>query len=126
MSERTLRTDRGGFPPLVHGSGIGCVVIRDDQSYCDRHIGSRHHYLTPFYSPVLSTSCVEGSSHFGTPFGDLPVILPLRFEGLPFLLVFRLDLLLLTAKPTTGRLWFRRPPAPWPSRTASNRRDRCR
>jgi len=49
-----------------------------------------YHYLTPFYSPCLSDSCVPGSSHFGTPFGELPGWIPLAFLSLPFLLAFRL------------------------------------
>lgn len=49
-----------------------------------------YHYLTPFYSPCLSTVCEPGSSHFGTPFGELPAFLPLGFLVLPFLLLFRL------------------------------------
>lgn len=49
-----------------------------------------YHYLTPFYSPCLSTVCEKGSSHFGTPIGDLPMWIPLGFLVLPFLLMFRL------------------------------------
>ena len=47
-------------------------------------------YLTPFASPCVSTSCVPGSSHFGTPFGDFPPLIPLAVLTLPFLLLFRL------------------------------------
>jgi hypothetical protein len=49
-----------------------------------------YHYLTPFASPCLSTSCVPGSAHFGTPFGDFPPLVPLAILTLPFLLAFRL------------------------------------
>jgi hypothetical protein len=49
-----------------------------------------YHYLTPFASPCLSTSCAPGSSHFGTPFGDFPPLVPYAILTLPFLLLFRL------------------------------------
>ncbi len=49
-----------------------------------------YHYLTPFYSPCVSASCVPGSSHFGVWVGELPMWIPLAFVSLPFLLVFRL------------------------------------
>jgi hypothetical protein len=48
-----------------------------------------HGYLTPLYSPCLSDSCVEGSSHFGTPFGAFPRWLPLGLAAFPFVAGFR-------------------------------------
>jgi len=92
ISERTLRTDRWWIPPLVTAIGLGAFVIYATiRSYVrTAYWVAEYHYLTPFYSPCLSTSCEPGSSHFGTPFGDLPVILPLGFVVLPFLLGFRL------------------------------------
>src|SRR3989337_29015 len=32
-----------------------------------------YHYLTPLYSPCVTSSCVEGSSHLGTWFGNFPL-----------------------------------------------------
>ena len=49
-----------------------------------------YHYLTPFSSPCLSTSCVPGSRDFGTWFGEFPPFVPLGLLVLPFLLRFRL------------------------------------
>ncbi|CCW14910.1 putative succinate dehydrogenase membrane anchor subunit [Rhodococcus aetherivorans] len=49
-----------------------------------------YHYLTPFYSPCVSASCVPGARHFGTWVGELPMWIPLAFLSLPFLLGFRL------------------------------------
>ena len=40
------------------------------------------HYLTPLYSPCLSSSCVEGSSHLGTWFGAFPRWLPFEPDHL--------------------------------------------
>lgn len=51
---------------------------------------AEHHYLTPFYSPCVSTACVPGSSHLGQWVGDLPWFIPMAFISLPFLLLFRL------------------------------------
>ncbi|WP_194832429.1 hypothetical protein [Nocardia sp. XZ_19_369] len=92
ISERTLRTDRWWIPPAITVLGLAAFVIYATvRSYArDHYWVADYHYLTPFYSPCLSTACVEGSSHFGTPFGDLPAILPLGFVVLPFLLGFRL------------------------------------
>ena len=49
-----------------------------------------YHYLTPFYSPCVSTSCETGASHFGVWFGEFPWFIPLAAVSLPFLLGFRL------------------------------------
>lgn len=79
-------------PPLFTVLGLAAFVIYGViRSYVrTAYWVPDYHYLTPFYSPCLSTSCVEGSSHFGTLFGELPAILPLGFVVLPFLLGFRL------------------------------------
>ncbi|MFI6871141.1 hypothetical protein [Nocardia sp. NPDC050406] len=92
IAARTLRTDRWWVPPLVTVLGLAAFIIyatirsfmRDDYWVPD------YHYLTPFYSPCISDSCVAGSSHFGTPVGELPAWIPLGFLVLPFLLLFRL------------------------------------
>jgi len=48
-----------------------------------------YHYLTPLYSPCLSDSCAEGSSHFGTPLPKLPFFLPLGIVAFPVVAGFR-------------------------------------
>ena len=92
IAARTLRTDRWWLPPLITVVGLaGFVVYATIRSFVrSAYWVDDYHYLTPFYSPCLSTSCVAGSSHFGTPFGELPGFLPLGFVVLPFLLGFRL------------------------------------
>ncbi|WP_328389524.1 hypothetical protein [Nocardia sp. NBC_00416] len=92
IAARTLRTDRWWLPPLITVIGLAAfVTYATIRSFVrTAYWVPDFHYLTPFYSPCLSTSCVEGSSHFGTPFGDLPIFLPLGFLVLPFLLGFRL------------------------------------
>jgi len=48
-----------------------------------------YHYLTPLYSPCMTDSCVPGSSHFGTPFGEFPFFLPLGIVAFPIVAGFR-------------------------------------
>ncbi|WP_327149039.1 hypothetical protein [Nocardia sp. NBC_01329] len=92
ITSRTLRTDQWWLPPLITVIGLAAFVIYATVRSFVRtaYWVPDYHYLTPFYSPCLSTSCVAGASHFGTPFGDLPMFLPLGFLVLPFLLGFRL------------------------------------
>lgn len=92
IAARTLRTDRWWLQPLLTTLGLGTfVVYATIRSFVRAaYWVPQYHYLTPFYSPCLSTSCVPGSSHFGTPLGDLPSFIPLGFVALPFLLGFRL------------------------------------
>jgi hypothetical protein len=87
-----LRTDRWWLSPLLTSVGLATFIIYATIRSFVRtaYWVPEYHYLTPFYSPCLSDSCVPGSSHFGTPFGELPGIIPLGFVVLPFLLGFRL------------------------------------
>ncbi|GCE37183.1 putative succinate dehydrogenase [membrane anchor subunit] (succinic dehydrogenase) [Rhodococcus wratislaviensis] len=90
--ERTLRTDRWWLAPLLTVLGLSVFVVYASVRSWVRtaYFVEDYHYLTPFYSPCLSDSCVPGSSDFGTPIGELPMIIPLGFLVLPFLLGFRL------------------------------------
>ncbi|NKX87340.1 hypothetical protein HGA10_08440 [Nocardia coubleae] len=92
IAARTLRTDRWWLPPLLTTLGlIAFVAYATVRSFVrTAYWVPEYHYLTPFYSPCLSDSCVPGSSHFGTPFPELPMWIPLGFVVLPFLLGFRL------------------------------------
>ncbi|MDV6279987.1 hypothetical protein [Rhodococcus jostii] len=92
IAERTLRTDRWWVAPLLTVLGLSVFVVYASVRSWVRtaYFVEDYHYLTPFYSPCLSDSCVPGSSDFGTPIGELPMIIPLGFLVLPFLLGFRL------------------------------------
>jgi hypothetical protein len=92
LPARTLRTDRWWLSPLLTTLGLAAFVIYATIRAFVRadYWVPEYHYLTPFYSPCLSTSCAPGSSHFGTPIGALPSFIPLGFIALPFLLGFRL------------------------------------
>jgi hypothetical protein len=92
ISERTLRTDRWWLPPLLYFIGFTAWLIYGvvrAATQKDYYVPA-YHYLTPFSSPCLSTSCVPGSSTFGTPFGHWPSLVPFAVLTLPFLLLFRL------------------------------------
>jgi hypothetical protein len=92
ISARTLRTDTWWVPPTATVVGLAAFVIyATTRAYVrTAYWVPDYHYLTPFYSPCVSTSCVAGSSHFGHWFGAMPVWLPLGVLALPFLLLFRL------------------------------------
>ncbi|WP_236788711.1 hypothetical protein [Amycolatopsis sp. GM8] len=92
IAERTLRTDRWWLSPLLTTLGLATFVIYATIRAFVRtaYWVPEYHYLTPFYSPCVSTSCVPGSSHLGHWFGDFPSWIPLGALVLPFLLGFRL------------------------------------
>ncbi|MFW0792994.1 hypothetical protein AAFP30_04200 [Gordonia sp. CPCC 205515] len=92
IAARTLRVDRWWLQPLLTALGLSAFIIYATVRSFVRsaYWVADYHYLTPFYSPCLSDSCVPGSSHFGTPFPELPMWIPLGFVVLPFLLGFRL------------------------------------
>ncbi len=87
-----MRTDRWWVAPLLTDLGLAVFIIYATVRSFVRsaYWVEQYHYLTPFYSPCLSDSCVPGSSHFGTPFPELPMWIPLGFVVLPFLLGFRI------------------------------------
>ncbi|HET7477453.1 MAG TPA: hypothetical protein VFJ97_15705 [Dermatophilaceae bacterium] len=92
ISARTLREDRWWLQPaatfvaLTLWLAYGLVRTATQANY----YVADYRYLTPFASPCLSTSCVPGSSHFGTPFPDFPPLIPFAIVTLPLLLLFRL------------------------------------
>ncbi|EME21767.1 hypothetical protein [Rhodococcus triatomae] len=92
IAARTLRTDLWWRPPLLTTLGLTVfVVYATIRSFVrTAYWVDEYHYLTPFYSPCVSASCVPGSTHFGVWFGELPMWVPLAFLSLPFLLGFRL------------------------------------
>lgn len=91
ISARTLRTDRWWLSPLVQATALivllGYVVVRLFMR--NWYYVPEYNYLTPLYSPCISTLCTPGSAHFGTIFGDLPFWIPLPIVVFPILLGFR-------------------------------------
>jgi len=74
IAQRTLRTDRWWLAPLVSGLSLGIFLVYSgvrlfwDKSY----FLEEFHYVAPFYSPCMSSSCTPGTSPLGTPIGSLP------------------------------------------------------
>lgn len=92
IAARTLRTDRWWISPLAVAAVLGIFMVYTTIRIFmrDYYWVEEHGYLTPLYSPCLSNSCVEGSSHFGTPLGEFPFVIPLPIIVFPILLGFRL------------------------------------
>jgi hypothetical protein len=91
VAERTLRTDRWWFAPLLTVTllvlWVGYATVRVFMQKW--YFVSDYHYLTPFYSPCFSKGCVPDSAEFGR---FLPVhwFIPFAAITLPFLGLFRL------------------------------------
>jgi hypothetical protein len=88
---RTLRRDRWWLSPLVNALGLATFVVYATirSFWGSAYFVSEYKYLSPFYSPCFSESCVPGSSHFGTFLPAFPPWIPLAILSLPFLLGFR-------------------------------------
>ncbi|HLR98007.1 hypothetical protein H7J77_12645 [Mycolicibacillus parakoreensis] len=89
---RTLRTDRWWLQPLMVNLGLAAfIVYATVRAFWGRDYWvADYHYLTPFYSPCVSSKCVEGASHLGVWFGAFPPWIPMGSLVLPILLLFRL------------------------------------
>ncbi len=89
IQERTLRTDKWWIQPLITVAVFVSFII-----YATFRAFEKKHYfaeplISPFYSPCLSTACVEGSTHFGTPIGSITIFGFLISPAL-FILIFPL------------------------------------
>jgi len=91
ISARTLRRDRWWLQPVLTVVGlVAWLVYATARVFQQDHYWvAEHNYLTPFYSPCVSTGCIPEAAHFGTILPDHPLI-PYAAFSLPFLLLFRL------------------------------------
>ena len=91
IEQRTLRTDAWWKSPLITDLGFAAFVIyataRAFQQ--DHFFVKEYHYLTPFYSPCISTGCGDASGFWPQLLPDV-WWLPYAAASLPFLLLFRL------------------------------------
>jgi hypothetical protein len=92
IDARTLRTDRWWQAPLVTALLLTAWVLYAfvRTVWQAAYFAPAEHYLSPFYSPCVTSSCVPGARDFGTWFGDFPALIPFAIVTLPFLLGFRL------------------------------------
>ncbi|MEJ7741402.1 MAG: hypothetical protein WKF73_01940 [Nocardioidaceae bacterium] len=68
IDAKTMRQDRWWLAPLTTFVIFTAFVIYASwRAFAGEHYYSTP-YLSPFYSPCLTDSCVEGSSDFGQPF----------------------------------------------------------
>ena len=68
VDSKTLRQDRWWLPPAITFVVFTAFVVYATwRAFAGEHYYSSP-YLSPFYSPCLTDSCVEGSSDFGQPF----------------------------------------------------------
>jgi len=88
---RTLRTDRWWQDPALTVVGLsawilyGVVRVFMQKWYWV----DDYHYLTPFYSPCVSTGCEPEAAHFGRFLPSWQIV-PFAALSLPFLGLFRL------------------------------------
>lgn len=77
--------------PLIVNLGFAAFIIYATvRAFMQKwYFVEEYGYLTPFYSPCVSTGCIPEASHFGQFLPDWP-ILPYAALSLPFLLLFRL------------------------------------
>jgi len=88
IGARTLRTDRWWMPQLITGVVLGLFAIYATLRAFQNGDYYSEPYLTPLYSPCLSTTCVPNYSDFGTPVGHwfplspaiIVLIFPLGFR----------------------------------------------
>jgi hypothetical protein len=66
---KTLRADRWWLTPLATFVVFSAFIVYATWRAFDGDNYFSEPYLSPFYSPCLSTECVPGSSDFGQPFG---------------------------------------------------------
>jgi hypothetical protein len=92
IAQRTLRTDRWWMSPLRVDVGLAAFIVYATVRafWGSAYWVDDYHYLTPFYSPCISASCVPNSSHLGVWLGHFPAWIPLGMLVLPILLAFRI------------------------------------
>jgi hypothetical protein len=87
VQERTQRQDRWWLAPALTFTAFSSFVVYATWRAFAGGAYYAEPYLSPFYSPCLSTACVEGSSDFGQPISGFPLspaliilIFPLGFR----------------------------------------------
>ncbi len=89
IKERTLRTDRWWLQPAItFGVLIAFIIYATFRAFEKKYYFSEP-LISPFYSPCLSTACLDGSAHFGTPIGTITLFGMVISPAL-FILIFPL------------------------------------
>ena len=70
IKERTLRTDRWWLQPAItFGVLFSFVIYATFRAFENKYYFAEP-LISPFYSPCLSSSCIEGTSPLGQPFNN--------------------------------------------------------
>jgi hypothetical protein len=69
IPDRTMRRDRWWLYPLATFVVFGAFVVYATWRAFQGSYYFSEPYISPFYSPCLTTECIEGSSDFGQPLG---------------------------------------------------------
>jgi hypothetical protein len=70
ITARTLRQDRWWvYPTITAAVLLAFVVYATFRAFSGEHYFAEP-YLTPLYSPCITSACVEGSAHLGVWIGD--------------------------------------------------------
>jgi len=88
IDARTLRTDRWWVGPVVSATVLAAFVVYATVRAFENANYFSAPYLSPFYSPCVSTNCTPGSDDFGRIIGDwwrlspalLILVFPLGFR----------------------------------------------
>jgi len=73
IAERTLRTDKWWLQPLaIVGALVAFIIYATFRAFEGKYYFVEP-LVSPFYSPCLSTVCVEGSTLLGTPIGKVVI-----------------------------------------------------
>jgi hypothetical protein len=70
IAAKTLRTDRWWLQPLITVSVLGLFAVYATIRAFENGRYYAEPYLTPLYSPCLTTGCASHASDFGRPIGD--------------------------------------------------------
>ena len=89
IKERTLRTDRWWLQPAITVAVLVSFIIYATFRAFEKKYYFAEPLISPFYSPCLSTACVDGSAHFGTPIGSISLFGMIISPAL-FILIFPL------------------------------------
>ena len=73
---RHLRIDKWWIQPAITvGVLVSFIIYSTFRAFENKYYFSEP-LISPFYSPCLATSCVEGASHLGQPFGSWWIFSP--------------------------------------------------
>jgi hypothetical protein len=89
IKERTLRNDRWWLQPAITVAVLLSFILYATFRAFEKKYYFAEPLISPFYSPCLSTACIDGAAHFGTPIGTITLFGMVISPAL-FILIFPL------------------------------------